>query len=111
MTSQNIINPNSEKAIKKTIEDCSLLVNNVLNQPLSPLSKSDRVRIAIKTIIEEATRLKLSPDIQALLISIIITSDIAPYLMKQKCTKCQENPRGGIYKPERADIGVNGMFA
>lgn len=100
-----------EAIIQKAIEECSLVVNNILDQPSVP--ESEKLRISVETLLEETARLNIPQKIQAMLLSTIFVSVVAPHMLKQKCLGCQaykleiNNPEIGT--PE--DRGLEGMFA
>lgn len=94
--------------IEKTIEECSILVGNILGQTDLPNDK--KIESSLQVIIEEASRLKIPLETQALLMATVVDVVIIPYLVEQKCSKCQGgNPIPDI--PTNKDKSVGGMFA
>jgi hypothetical protein len=96
------------KIAQEVIDGYSLIVINILDQP--DILEKDKLNKSIQLILDETSRLKIPPKFQSILLSIIFISVIAPYILQQKCSKCQGNISKGD-KSKQEDKGLEGMFA
>lgn len=98
---------NAEKIIQEALAGCSDMVKNIFDQPDMP--EKDKLLMSFELILEKTSQLEIPSKLQAMLLSTILMSVVEPYILQQKCSRCQRS-KTEINISKQEDKGLEGMF-